>query len=331
MCPFRPMGVTRRIPALCIAVILMLTAAHGFARDNVVICQLNWSSSIAVSHVMKAILETRLGIPTEIRPLSQPVAWSALAEGSADVYSEIWMPNQADAFHRYVQQGKTVLARKSYQEAPQGLYLAASVANEHDIRSVFDLKGKESLFDMDGDGVGEMWVGPYNWAASRINRSKIREYGIRFTPLAYEQWVFVALLKEAMTQDKPLVFYYWEPDWPTAIYDLVRLTEPPHSLAQWAIDSDGPDGPRYRCAYPPATVYIGISSRLQDRLPKAFAFFLRWRIPIRDVSRLVAEIEDVPGNPAKDPAQVAQDWIDAHPGQVNDWLQDEASEPPLSN
>lgn len=325
------MGVTRRGPALCIAAILMLTAAHVLARDTVVICQLNWSSSIAVSHVMKAVLETRLNIPADIRPLSQPVAWSALDEGTADILSEIWMPNQAEAFHRYVQRDGTVLARKSYEEAPQGLYLSASVANEHDIHSVFDLKGKESLFDVDGDGIGEMWVGPYNWAASRINRSKIREYGIRFTPLAYEQWVFVALLKEAMVQHKPLVFYYWEPDWPTAIYDLVRLTEPPHSRAQWGIDPDEPDGPRYRCAYPPATVYIGISPRLEDRLPKAFAFFLRWRIPMREVSRLVAEIEEVPGNPSKDPARVARDWIDAHPDQVNNWLEDEAPEPPLSN
>lgn len=150
---------------------------------------------------------------------------------------------------------------------------------------------------MNGNGVGEMWVGPYNWDATEINRIKIRDYGLDFEPMQFEQWLFLAVLKGAMENKKPLVFYYWAPEWPFAVYDLV-----------------------IQCAYPPAEVYVGVSASLAERLPAAFCFFMRWSIPIDVVSEWIADIEDVPGNPKKPPRSVAAAWVESHPAALRRWL-----------
>jgi glycine betaine/proline transport system substrate-binding protein len=38
------------------------------------------------------------------------------------------------------------------------------------------------------------------------------------------------------------------------------------------------------------------------------------------VSFIIAEIEQIPGNPKKDPDRVARKWVEDHPEIVNDWI-----------
>ena len=47
---------------------------------------------------------------------------------------------------------------------------------------------------------------------------------------------------------------------------------------------------------------------------------MNWYIPKEEVSGLIADLEDVPGNPKKDGAEVAKAWVESHPRIVNDWL-----------
>ncbi len=289
-------------------------------RNNVIIAGLNWSGAIAIANVMKYVLNEKLGIPAEIEPLIPPVAWSAMDRGTADIYPDIWIPNQKNPVKKYVEIRKTVTLVKSYVNATQGIYMLSKVAGMSGIKSVFDLKGKEKMFDMNGNGTGEMWIGPYNWETSYINKSKIREYGLEFESVEFEQWIFLAVLKEALRKEKPLVFYYWEPDWPIAVYDLLRLEEPAFDPEKWVMPGRDNKEIHIRCAYPPATVYVGVSRQLKRRLPRAYKFFMNWHIPIDEVSRMVAEIEQVPGNPRKDPVWVVKEWVKKHPGILQDWL-----------
>lgn len=302
------------------ALLLAVPSAAAEPRKNVVIGKLNWSGAIIISHVMKYVLEEKLSVPTVLREATVPVLWQAMEEGTMDVYPDLWMPNQQEAFDKYVTERGTVAARLSYEDAPQGIYMRADFAEEHGIRSVFDLRGKETLFDMNGNGVGEMWVGPYNWDAAEINRIKIRDYGLAFEPMQFEQWLFLSVLKGAMDNRKPLVFYYWEPEWPFAVYDLARLEEPAYDPDKWRRVRGEMEKSRIRCAYPPAEIYVGVSTALAQRLPGAFAFFMNWSIPIDVVSGWVADIEDVPGNPKKSPRSVAETWVESHPETLRRWL-----------
>lgn len=307
---------------LLIGVILGLVMPNSVMaeRKNVVIGSLTWSGSQALEQIMKYVLEEKLDIPVKVTNLAQPLLWAALDKGSADVYPDMWMPNQKAGFDKYVTQRKTVAVKLSYDNAVEGIWIPTQIAKKHGIKSVFDLKGKEKMFDTNGNGKGEMWVGPYDWAVTDKNISKIKEYGLNLEPVAVQQWLFLAMLKEAMRKDKPLVFYYWKPEWPMAKYDLTMLEEPPYDPKKHVYVKGNPEKTHIATAFPPATIYVGVSKKMKKRLPKAYQFFMNWYIPIDEVSTLIADLEDVPDNPKKPAAEVAKQWVESHPKIVKDWL-----------
>lgn len=290
------------------------------APPSVIIGELNWTGATAVQHIMKWVIEEKLGIPVEFAAMAQPALWAALDKGTVDVYPDMWMPNQKHGFEKYVKERKSVVVKLSYDNAVEGIYMPAQIAKEYDIKEVSDLKGLEQMFDTNGNGKGEMWVGPFDWIASEIYMSKIREYGLDFEPMVVQQWLFLAMLKESMQKEKPIVFYYWEPEWPMAVYDLVRLKEPEYDPAKYIHVRGKPEETHVSCASPPASVYVGVSKQLYKRHPKAFYFLMNWYIPIDEVSKMIAEIEEIPDNPQTPPEQVARRWVENHPKIVEDWL-----------
>ncbi|NUM34401.1 MAG: ABC transporter permease subunit [Candidatus Brocadiae bacterium] len=290
-------------------------------KEKIIIGGLSWSGSQAIEQIMKQVLEEKLGIGVEIKNLAPSVLWTAMDQGSVHIFPDMWMPNQEEGFNKYVRKSQSNLIVKiSYDNAPQGFYIPTKIAKQHNIKTVHDLKGKEQIFDYDGDGMGEIWVGPFGWMATEINVSKLKEYDLALQPLKIEQWLFLAMLKEAMRKEKPILFYYWEPEWPMAMYDLTLLQEPEYDESKWIYSKGNPDKTHISCAYPPATVYIGISKKLQETHPEAYNFLMNWYIPIQEVSFLITEIEDVPGNSKKSPDEVARDWIKKHPDIIKQWL-----------
>lgn len=306
---------------LSILLIACISISPALAdRKNVIIGGLSWSGSTAIEQVMKYVLEERIGIKVKVKQRSQAVLWPSLEKGTIDIYPEIWMSSQESNYNKYVLKRKTVEAQLSYDNAPVGIYMPAAIAKKHNIKTVFDLQGKEKLFDTDGDGRGEMWVGPFKWGSSEIFSSKIKEYGLDLKPLKVQQWMFLAMLKEAMKKEKPLVFFYWEPEWVMSVFDLVRLEEPAYEKSKFVYVKGKPKQTKISVATKPDTIYIGISKKLEKRLPKAYKFFKNWYMPIDQVSTLIANLEDIPGNPKQPAAKVAKQWVESHPEIVNAWL-----------
>lgn len=119
---------TKKRACIALAMGALVFAASSPAaapRQTVVIGKLNWSGAVIISHVMKYVLEEKLAIPTVLREASIPVLWRAMAEGTMDVYPDLWMPNQQEAFDKYVGEQGAVVARLSYKDAPQGIYMNA--------------------------------------------------------------------------------------------------------------------------------------------------------------------------------------------------------------
>lgn len=82
------------------ALVFAASSPAAAPRQTVVIGKLNWSGAVIISHVMKYVLEEKLAIPTVLREASIPVLWRAMAEGTMDVYPDLWMPNQQEAFDK---------------------------------------------------------------------------------------------------------------------------------------------------------------------------------------------------------------------------------------
>jgi len=290
------------------------------ARKNVRISEQNWTGSTVICHVMKYVLENKLDIPVKIMQLNGAATWAGMTKNDVDVFSEIWETAESEGLEKFAGPDGPVAKTLSYAKAPMGWYIPKYVSDKHDIKSIEDLKGKEDIFDINSNGKGDIWVGPSSWKVAEQNKIRIRDYGLELEPNGVEQWAWLATLKEAYKKERPVIFYYWEPEWLFTQYDLVMLEEPDYSpeCFQWV--QGEPEKSKITCALQPSDVWVGFTKDLKTRLPRAYQFFQNWYIPIEQVNALVALVTDLPDTPKLSSEKAAEKWVNDHPDIVNDWL-----------
>lgn len=302
-----------------VSTVLCAPAAYA-ARKNILISEQNWTGSTVVCHVMKYVLEEKLDIPVKITQLNGAATWAGMAKGDVDVFSDIWENAEEAGMQKYVKEKGIAEVSLSFPEAPQGWYISKYVMDEHGIKSIEDLKGKENLFDLDQDGKGDLWVGPSSWKVAEQNKIRIRDYGLDFTPLAVEQWAWLATLKAAYKNKKPVIFFYWEPEWLFTQHDLHRIEEPAYEMAKWNWKEGDMENSKITCALRTSNVWVGYTVALKDRLPKAYQFFKNWTIPVQEVNNLISMVTEIEGQPKLSNEEAAKKWVEAHPEILNGWL-----------
>ena len=267
--------------ALLIAASMVMSLGTAWAaRKNVIIAEQSWTGSTMICQVMKYVLEKKLDIPVKITQLNGSVTWIGMDRGDVDVFSDIWETPEAEGIKKYTQEKKSCEVVLSYPDAPQGWYIPRFVAEEHGIKTIEDLKGKEQIFDIDNDGKGELWGGPTSWKVNEITAIKIRDYGLDFKNLGVEQWAWLATLKSAILKKQPVIFYYWEPEWLFTEYDLVKIQEPAYDPNKYKFIQKHPEESKITCELEPSNAWVGLSKKMETRLPKAYKFFKNWSIPI---------------------------------------------------
>jgi glycine betaine/proline transport system substrate-binding protein len=322
----------------------MVTCTEGTTRERVVIGELTWDGGLAIAHVLKTVLETKLGTEAELILADQPVIVSAMdkGDGGIDVHPDFWMPNQAGLWNQYIEPGsrETVLVNRNPYHGVQGLFIPQYVQVQYGVKSVADLSNHEvgKLFDSDGNGKGEFWAGAPGWASSNVEKVKARSYGYDqfFEPIEVPVAVFQANLKTAYSRKKPILFYAWTPEWVHTMYDLVKLEEPPfngfameskkddplyNAKGCWKMyqpkdDLDWYEKSHITCAWPDASVYIAYSQSLTTRAPKVAQVFNQVALSSDMVGGWIFQMTVK----KREPAEIAKKWVANHPRIVNVWV-----------
>lgn len=97
---------------LCTAITIG-SASSAYAADaKVAISDLTWTGASAIGHVIQAVIQGPLDSEAEIvKGLSDGSIIAAgmdKGDGSADVYTDLWMPNRQAIWDKYVDGAKTV-------------------------------------------------------------------------------------------------------------------------------------------------------------------------------------------------------------------------------
>jgi glycine betaine/proline transport system substrate-binding protein len=309
------------------------------------VAELDWQGAKAIGHVLAAIMEGRLGLEVEMVAVTSadaPLDAMALGEGPIDVYPDLWMPDQSEAWQLYIEPGsaESIMVNDHPYRGTEGIYVPGFIQDEHGIRHVDDLAAPEvaAIFDGDGDGKGEYWPGPPDWNSTRIQLVKARSYGYaqHFDPLPLTDDDFTAKLRADYEEGKAALFYYWTPAWIHAALDLRRLKEPPFDgYAMPSLQSHpryNPDGcwhmvqpdedeawltaSRVRCASPEADVYVAYVRSLSKRLPSAATMLKQIALSPEIVNGWNLLITEY----GMDPAEMAKEWVGQNPEIVDAWL-----------
>lgn len=311
---------------LTLAAALSISASTlSLAADaKVAISDLNWTGAKAIAHVLKAVIEGPLGseaaIVNGLSDQSIIAAGMDKGDGSADVYTDMWMPNQQALWDKFIDSAKTVGHNKPYLGTQQ-MYVPAYLADK--IKTFDDLKDPAiaALFDSDGNGKGEYWAGDASWKSTKIWQVKMKSYGVSdlWEPNIISDATFKAQLKAAYGNQKPVMFYYWTPEWLHAAYDLSPLNEPDGTEGCLNLKLDGEDwleASEASCKTPDAEIFVSYSKSLEQRNPAAAKFLSQVQFDPAVVNDWILKI----GRDELDPQDVAEEWVAANMDTVNAWI-----------
>lgn len=304
----------------------ILMASASFAAD-VVIAEPNWPSAKATAHVLKVVIEDNLGYQVELQNSTNPVIYEGMDKGSIDAHPELNLPNQQHLYDLYVTEKGTVALNPHPVPMFQGMCVPRYVVEDLGITSLVDLTDpdKAALFDSDGDGQGEIWIGAPGWASIPIEKIRARSggYDNTLTLTEIDETLAYAKLEAAIKAQKPWVGFCYSPHYAMQLYDLVPLDEPPYDASKWHIvqPQDDPDWLEKSAAptgWEPVTIQLVYRKALETEKPEVANLFYNMKLTSDEVSAMSHAL----AVDKKDPAVFAKEWVADHEDQVLGWLTD---------
>ncbi|MEX0345465.1 MAG: glycine betaine ABC transporter substrate-binding protein [Rhizobiaceae bacterium] len=316
-----------KLKSLAMATALSLVTGAAFGAEKVNIGVPSWTGAQAIAHLLKAVVEMRIGGEAGLVPGNNATIFQAMHQGNGDidVHPDVWLPNQESFTKKYVDGEKTVTLSSNPYEGNQGFCVSKNFGEANNITDIADLGRPDvaAKMDSDGNGKGEMWIGAPGWASANVNEVKVRDYGLLdfIEPIRAEESVKTARVKDSIAKDEGYAFYCYKPHAIWYMFDVKMLSEPTYDPAKYVMiqPSDDPDWyNKSMVASKDAlkNVQIAWSNTLKDRSPAIAEFFERFSLTADDVSGFAFEIS---GN-GKDPADVAKAWVEANPDRVDAWL-----------
>jgi glycine betaine/proline transport system substrate-binding protein len=321
----------------------MATASE--AKTTVTIGELDWPGARAIEQVLKQVMETHLDAEVATIAAAQVALYEALDKGdnSVDVVADMWTDHLPQQMQNYVLPGgrQTIILNTTPYLGTEGIFVPTYVVEEHGVKKLEDLAKPEvaKLFDSDGNGKGELWAGAVGWESTNHTEVRGKTYGFDKTMeyTTVEQAVFLAQLKDAVDNKKPIAFYYWTPEWIHAAYKLTKLEEPEfngyaaesakgserynaegcYTFYQPSERNDWLEASSISCGQPPTRVNIAHSKVLAERAPQISQFLKQVTLDGDVVNQWILAME-VDKTPVE---QVASEWIAANKDTVEGvWL-----------
>jgi len=311
---------------LATAALSLGMATGAMAQDATVkIGDLSWTGAKAIGHVIKAVIEGPLDseavIVDGMSDGSVIAAGMDKGDGSVDVYSDLWMPNRQAIWDKYIDEANTVAHNIPYG-GTQRIYVPSHMADR--VSSIEDLNDPEiaAMFDKDGNGKGEYWAGDAGWKSTRMWQVKFKSYGLDelWEAEVLPQDTFKAQLKTAVTREKPILFYYWTPEWIHAAYDITPLAEPARTQGcenTHLDEEDWLETSTFSCASQDASIYVAYSKSLEQRNPPVAKFLSQLAMDPDTINQWILQI----GRDKMDPIDVAEDWVANNMDTVNRWIE----------
>ena len=294
------------------------------AKTTVVIGVPDWPTAAVTSEIIGTVLEEHYDAAVRKRPIGTVQLFDAIDRGEIDIHPEIWLPNSSVDVAKYTDELKTLSLAPARVEATQNICTTKETVEATGLKAVADLAKPEmaAKFDTDGDGRGEMWIGDFDWSATRIERLRAKSYGYDQTMmlLTMPEDMAMAAVDAAVALATPIVFYCYAPHHVFALHDIVTLDEPAYDPATWEVLSPDVDPAwleksKAGSGWEPAHYHIGYATDFAAAEPEITAFLDKMALTAEDAEAMSYAIH-VDGKTAK---EVADEWMAANEDKIAEW------------
>jgi glycine betaine/proline transport system substrate-binding protein len=292
------------------------TARSGASCGTVTLNQQAWSGSTANTYVAKYVLEHFLGCKVNVTNIAEIPVYEAMAKGKVDAVLEDWQ--HVAQYKQYVTKQKTVvLVGSNGLTGHIGWYIPSYLLKQYpSFKTWKGIKGHESVF-ASPEASGGMFLGG-DPSYEQKDTQLIQALGLNLQHVTVgAEPAEVARFTQLIKQHKPVIFYWWTPQYLNSQLNLVEVKLPKRFKACQDDGTTKAPVADYKCAYASYPLEKLLSKKFATSGSPAVGVLKRFKWPSNDAQNLVASW--IAGQ-HMDPAKAAQKWVQANMKTVNQWL-----------
>lgn len=275
-----------------------------------------WAGSTANTYIAKAVLEDDLGCQVEVTKIAEIPVFQAMADGEVDAVLEDWQ--HTDEYKKYIDQAGTVVQGGPLGvEGHIGWFIPKYLMDEHPEFADWEgLKGEEDLFKTAESGDQGMFLGG-DPSYVQKDQELIKALGLNFKHVtAGAEPAQVARWTQLYKQKKPVIFYWYTPQFYNQEYDLaeVKLPERTPDCKDDAKSGGNPD--QYKCAYDVTIINKLFSKKFADSGSPAYDVLKNMKLTNDDQEAVAKAI----AGDKVDPEKAGKDWVAQNQDKVQAWL-----------
>jgi glycine betaine/proline transport system substrate-binding protein len=269
----------------------------------------SWVGSTANVYVVKNVLESKLKCDVKITQIAEIPVYQALSTGKVDAVLEDWQ--HVDQYKQYEQKLKTAQdAGSNGVTGHIGWYVPSYVVQQHpEMKTWKGLLKDWALFKTaESGGKGELLDGDPSYVTADEPLIKNLKLNLKVVYAGGEASQITSV-KQAYAQKKPILFYWYTPQWLNAELKLTEVMLPART--------PGCDVPvkATKCAYPSYDLRKVISTKFAKSGSPAVNVIKKFSWTANDQNSVAVMIA---GKKMK-PDDAAKKWIAANPAKVKAW------------
>ncbi len=305
------------VSAVAALAVVGVAGAHRSAScGTVTINEQAWAGSTANTYVAKNVLES-MGCKVNITQIAEIPVYQAMADGKTDAVLEDWQ--HVDQYKQYItQQHTAVMGGPNGVYGHIGWYIPDYLMKQYpQFKTWKGLKGKESIFKSPESGSQGMFLGG-DPSYVQKDQQLIQALGLNFKFVSVgAEPAQVARWSQLIKQKKPVLFYWYTPQWENLKYHLVEVKLPPR-FKGCKDNVSNPVGnvKQYACAYSTYPLNKIFSAKFAKSGSPAYPVLKRFSWSNDDQNLVAGWIagDHMTGDAA------AKKWIAANKAKVNAWL-----------
>jgi len=283
--------LTRKVLMLAAAAALLVTVGCSKGEEKkITLAYVAWDSEIASTHVVKRVLEDRLGYQVEMMQVDAGPMWAGVSDGSADAMVAAWLPTTHQSYYESFE-GQFVDLGPNMEGTKIGLVVPAY----WDAQSIEDLKKPEYA-----DAVGRQIIGIEPGAGVMMTTEAAMDaYGLTdWTLVESSSAAMASELLKAYQEERPIIVTGWTPHWKFAKMELKYLEDP---LGVYGGDE---------------RIHTIVRKGLDQDHPDAYQFLDRFYWTPDDMAQVMVDIQE-----GMEAEEAARKWIEANGDKVDAWVE----------
>ncbi|GAA4187573.1 ABC transporter substrate-binding protein [Microbispora amethystogenes] len=285
-------------------------SAAASAAGTVKIAINPWVGYEADAAVLAYLMEHELGYKVEKVTLAEEPSWQGMESGDVDVVIENW--GHEDLKKKYIEEKKVAVeAGSTGNKGVIGWYVPEWMAQKYpDITDYKNLNKYADLFKTsESGGKGQLLDGDPSYVTNdeALVKNLKLDYKVVY---AGSEAALIKAAKQATDQKKPLLMYFYEPQW---LFNQVKLVK--INLPVWEEGCDS-DPKKVACDYPPYDLDKIVSKKFADTGGKAFDLVKNFQWT-NDDQNSVADDMTNNGMSAED---AAKKWVEANAAKWQAWM-----------